>query len=167
MTLKDFIDWLGQNPTWLLCYFAALPLLAVVVGMITKKETYLSQWRYAFSGLIYLACIPGIFAVALSAYFFLFERRSILDMNLYVQVLPFLVMMLTLWIIRRYLPFEYIPGFQKISGLMLMIFCTLALMWFIDRTRIVVFSYLPFQYLLGIFAVILAAMAWGWKRFFS
>ena len=167
MTLQQFFDWLGNHPTPLLIYFFSLPVCAVIVGTITQKETYNSNWRYVFSGLIYLACIPGIFAVALSAYFFLFERRSILDTNVYTQVLPFFVMILTLWLIRRYLPFQFIPGFDKISGLMLMIFCALALMWFVDRTHIMVFSYLPFQYVIGIFIVLLLAMVYGWKRFFS
>ena len=48
-----------------------------------------------------------------------------------------------------------------------MIFGTISLMWFLDRTRIVVFSYLPFQYLLGIFAVLFVAIYLGWKRFFG
>ncbi len=166
MTLQDLFVWLGQHPTPLLAFFGALPLGAVVLGGITKNKTYESNWRYGYSVLVYLVCVPGIFAVALSVYFFLFERRSILQTDVLTQILPVAVMLLTLWLIRRSLPFEVIPGFKKISGLMLLIFCALSLMWFIDRTRIMVFSYLPFQYLLGIFAVLLALMVYGWNRFF-
>ncbi len=166
MTLQDLFVWLGQNPMPLLVFFGALPLGAILLGAITKNKTYDSNWRYGYSALVYLACVPGIFAVALSVYFFLFERRSILQTDIYTQVLPVAAMLLTLWIIRRSLPFNFIPGFKKISGLMLMIFCALSLMWFIDRTRIMVFSYLPFQYLLGIFGVLLGLMVYGWNRFF-
>ena len=76
-------------------------------------------------------------------------------------------MILTLWLIRRNVSLQFIPGFKSLSGLMLMIFGTISLMWFLDRTRIVVFSYLPFQYLLGIFAVLFVAIYLGWKRFFG
>jgi hypothetical protein len=166
MTLQDFFIWLGQNPITLLAFFGAMPLAAIFLGGITKNKTYDSSWRYGYSALVYLVCVPGIFAVALSVYFFLFERRSILQTDVFIQVLPVAVMLFTLWIIRRSLPFNVIPGFKKISGLMLMIFCALSLMWFIDRTHIMVFSYLPFQYLLGIFGVLLALMVYGWNRFF-
>jgi uncharacterized membrane protein YsdA (DUF1294 family) len=166
MTLQDLFVWLGQHPAPLLAFFALLPLSALLLGLITKNKTYNSDWRYGYSALVYLACVPGIFAVALSAYFFLFERRSILQTDVFTQVLPVAVMLFTLWIIRRSLPFAAIPGFKKISGLMLMIFCALSLMWFIDRTHIMVFAYLPFQYLLGIFGVLLGLMVYGWNRFF-
>jgi hypothetical protein len=166
MTLQDFFVWLGHNPMPLLAFFASLPLSAILLSVITKNKTYDSNWRYGYSALVYLACVPGIFAIALSIYFFLFERRSILQTDVFTQVLPVAVMLLTLWIIRRSLPFNVIPGFKKISGLMLMIFCALSLMWFIDRTHIMVFSYLPFQYLLGIFGVLLGLMVYGWNRFF-
>lgn len=166
MTLQDLFGWLGQHPTPLIVFFVALPLAAIGLGFVTKNKTYESNWRYGYSALVYLVCVPGIFAVALSVYFFLFERRSILQTDVLTQILPVAVMLFTLWIIRRSLPFEVIPGFKKISGLMLMIFCALSLMWFIDRTRIMVFSYLPFQYLLGIFAVLLGLMVYGWNRFF-
>jgi membrane protein implicated in regulation of membrane protease activity len=77
-------------------------------------------------------------------------------------------MLLTLWLIRRnVVSFDYIPGFQKLSGLVLMIFATIAIMWIVDRTHIVVFSYLKFEYVLVIFAVLLVVMLWGWRKLFN
>jgi hypothetical protein len=167
MTLQQFINNLGQSPDVLLMYFGALPLAALLIGFVAQEHSGQPPWNYFFAVLIYLACVPGVFAVALNVYLFLFERRSIFDFDLYTQILPFFVMLLTLWLIRRVVSFDYIPGFQKLSGLVLMIFATLSLMWIVDRTRIMVFSYLRFEYVLVIFAVLLAFMLWGWRRLFS
>lgn len=167
MTLQQLIDRLGDNPQLLLIYFGALPLVAFFAGLMGRNEGHLAPWKYFYAVLIYLACIPGIFAVALNVYLFLFERRSIFEFDIYTQILPFFVMLLTLWLIRRNVPFDYIPGFDKISGLVLMIFATISVMWIVDRTRIMVFSYLPFGYVLGIFAGLLVLMLLGWRRFFG
>jgi hypothetical protein len=59
---------------------------------------------------------------------------------------------------------DRIPGFDKLSGLVMMICAALAIMWFIDRTRIVVFSYMPFQSVLLIFAGLLLVIRLGWSR---
>jgi hypothetical protein len=37
-------------------------------------------------------------------------------------------------------------------------------MWFVDRIRIIVFSYMPIQYLLLIFLVLLFLIRFGWRR---
>ena len=167
VTLQQLIDQLGGRPQWLIAYFLALPLIAGLAGLMAKNEGHLSPWKYLYSVLIYAACVPGIFSVALNVYLFLFERRSIFQFDIYSQILPFFVMLLTLWIISRNVSFAYIPGFDKISGLVLMIFATISLMWIVDRTHLVVFSYLRFEYVLGIFAVLLLLMLYGWKRIFG
>jgi len=143
-------------------------LMAFLAGLLGKNEGHLPPWNYFYTFLIYLICIPGIFSVTLNVYLFLFERRSIFDFNIYTQILPFFSMFLTLWLIRRnVVSFDYIPGFQKLSGLVLMIFATIALMWIVDRTRIVVFSYLKFEYVLVIFALLLVLLLWGWRKLFG
>lgn len=167
MNLQEFVSWLGQSPDFLILYFVGIPLLALLCGVLGRNEGHLSPWREVYAVLVYLVCVPGIFAVTLNIYLFLFERRSIFQTDLYTQIIPILVMILTLWLIRRNVSLQFIPGFKSLSGLMLMIFGTISLMWFLDRTRIVVFSYLPFQYLLGIFAVLFVAIYLGWKRFFG
>ncbi|MFN8345434.1 MAG: hypothetical protein U0X91_10545 [Spirosomataceae bacterium] len=168
MTLQQFFDRIGEHPDWVLFYFAVLPLMALLAAWLGKNEGHLPPWHYFYAFLIYLSCIPGVFAIALNVYLFLFERRSIFDFNIYTQILPILSMLFTLWLIRRNVVFfDYIPGFQKLSGLVLMIFATIAIMWIVDRTRIVVFSYLKFEYVLGIFVVLLLLMLWGWRKLFN
>jgi hypothetical protein len=70
----------------------------------------------------------------------------------------------TIIVIRRNVNLSLIPGFDKISGLWFMLFATMFFMWLLEKIRIVVFSYLPFQYLIGIFAILFALIYLGWKK---
>ena len=167
MTLRELFELLAQNPIYLLGYFGLLPFTALLASWLGKGEGHLSPWKYLYATLIYLICIPGVFAVTLSIYLFLFERRSIFDTDVYTQILPVVSMLLTLWLIRANVDLDQIPGFQKLSGLITMITATLAFMWLIDRTHIYVFSYLPFPQALLIFAGLFLVVRFGWSRFFG
>lgn len=167
MTLRDFFNLLGNNPAYILFYFAIIPVAALLANLLGKGEGNLSPWKYLYSILIYAVCVPGIFAVTLSVYYFLFEKRSILDTDVYIQILPIISMVLTLLIIRRNADFDYIPGFDKLSGLMTMIAATLGIMWFIDRTHIYAITYLRFEVVLLIFGILLLLIRFGWSTIFA
>ncbi len=164
MTLRMFFQLLDNNPVIVFFYFLAIPLSAFLAGWLGKGEGHLSPWRTLYSALVYLSVIPAVFAFFLTVYMFLFERRSILDTNIYTQILPILSMILTLWLIRRNVRFEYIPGFDRLSGLFVMVAAVLMLMWGFDRTRLLVFSYMPFHYVIIIFLAILIGIRWSWSR---
>lgn len=167
MTLADFFQKIADNPAYIIFYFTIIPVTALLAGWLGKGEGHISPWKYLYSTLIYMVSVPGIFAVTLSIYFFLFERRSIMQTDVFVQILPIVSMIATLLIIRRNVRLEYIPGFDKLSGLIMMITSTLAIMWFVDRTRIIAFTYIPFQYVILIFIGLLVAIRIGWKRLFA
>jgi hypothetical protein len=167
MTLRECIALLGENGTYVVFYFLLMPVVALIAGFMGKGEGHLSPWKYFYSTLIYAVCIPGIFAITLSVYLFLFERISIFDSNVYTQILPVISMLGTLFIIRQNVSFDDIPGFGKISGLTMMIASTILIMWFVDKTHIIVFSYLPISTLLFIFLVLLFVIRFGWKTLLS
>ena len=136
MTLKEFFDLLADNPILILAYFGLIPFTAFIAGMLGKGEGHINPWKYLYSSLIYLVCVPGIFAFTLSVYLFLFERRSIFDTDVYTQILPILSMVATLLIIGKNVSLERIPGFDKLSGLVIMVTTVMTLMWVLDKTRI-------------------------------
>ena len=78
MTLQAFFESISQNPTPAIGYMLFVPLTAGLASLFAKNEGHLSPWKFLYSGLIYLSTIPGIFALALNAYLFLFERQPIL-----------------------------------------------------------------------------------------
>lgn len=164
MTLEELFQRLADNPAYILFYFAIIPFAALLAGWLSKGEGHLSPWKYLYSALIFLVSVPGIFAVTLSVYFFLFEKRPILQTDVYTQIVPVLSMVITLLTIKRNVSLDYIPGFDKLSGLITMITASLAIMWFIDRTRIWVVSFVRFEVVIGIFIVLLIVIRFGWKK---
>ncbi len=167
MTLKAFFELLAANPFLILAFFILIPVTAALAMIMGKNEGHLSPWKYLYSTLIYLVCIPGIFSITLSIYVFLFEKRSIFDTDIYTQILPIVSMIATLLLIQKNVRLERIPGFGKMSGLLMMITAALTVMWIVDKTRILVFSYLPFQYVLLIFAGLMLIFRLGFSQMFS
>jgi hypothetical protein len=166
MTLRTLFSQLSVEPQLLLLFFGIIPFTALLAGILGKGEGHVSPWKELYALLIYLVCVPGVFAVALSVYLFLFERRRILDTDVYIQIVPVLSMILTLFFIRRNIDFDNIPGFGRISGLMTLIAATLIAMWLIDKTHIIAFVNIPVHYLLVIFAGLFMAIRFGMGALF-
>jgi len=167
MTLAEFFEMVGRNPSIVLFYFLALPLTAFLAGVLGRGEGHLSPWKYLYSTIIYLVSVPGIFAVTLNVYLHLFERRSIMDANLYTQVLPILLMLFTFWIVSKNVKIDQIPGFHKLSGLVMIIVAVLMIMWILEKTHIIAITFLPFQYVILIFLALFLAIRFGVKRTMS
>ncbi len=167
MTLRAFFDLVAENPFYLLVFFLLLPFTAILAGWLGREEGHLSPWKYLYSFLVYAVSVPGIFALTLNIYLFLFERQSIWDLNLYTQVLPVVSMIATLLIIKKNVSLDAVPGFDRLSGLLIVIFVALCILWFIDRTRILVFSYLPVSQAFLIFLALLFALMFGVRRAFK
>lgn len=143
MTVQEFFNYVHDHPQLALYFYLGVPVFALIISWISEPQGYQEPWKYLYSVLIYAACIPGIFAVTLNIYFFFWERRSLMDSEILVQWMPVLSMIATLIIIRRYVSFDAIPGFDKLSGLMTMIAVLLTMMWILDRTHIYAFTYMP------------------------
>jgi hypothetical protein len=167
MTLGRFFDVVSADPSVILFYFVALPMTAFLASVFGKGEGHLSPWKYLYSLLIYLAAIPGIFALTLSAYLFLFERTPIMETNIYTQILPVFCMLITFWLIRKNVNLRDVPGFDKINGLILMITILICLMWILEKTHIWVITFLPFYQFVLFFIVLLILVRLGWRRMFS
>lgn len=165
MTLGDFLNVCSANESIVLFYFLALPLTALLAWVFGKGQGHESPWKYLYSALVYLACIPGIFAITLSVFLLLFERNgSILDANMHTQILPVISMFATLWLIRRNVDFDFIPGFGKITTLVLLLTALIALFWILERTHIFVISIMPIEYFIALFVVILVILRFGMKK---
>ena len=166
MTLREFFNLLDDpaNATLVLSIFAIMPLAAFLLGLLARKEGHLSPWKYIYSAIIYIVSIPGIFAITLNIYLFLFENQSILDTNLYTQVVPIISMIITLIIVNKNVELGWIPGFNRLPGLLMVIASAFAVMWFVDRTRIWMVSFLRFEYVLLIFILLLVVIRFGWNR---
>lgn len=144
MTLAEFFTWCGTHPGWMLGYFLGIPGLTAIAYAFSGGEAHLSPWRYLFAGLIYLVAIPGIFALVLNIYLFLFERRSVMDTNLFTQVLPVLSMAATFVLVGKRVQLGQVPGMDRLSSLSLVLGILIVLLWIIDRTHIFAITFMPF-----------------------
>lgn len=164
MTLQQAIEWLGQHPGLAIFYLFAPFLTAVLAGILGKGEGHLSPWKYLYAIIVYAGCIPGVFAFALNIYLFLFERISIFSFDIYTQILPIISMFATIFVVRRNVDLRAVPGFNNLSGLVTIISAALCFMWFLDRTHIMIFSYMPFWQLGLILLGLVVLIRYGWSR---
>ena len=167
MTLQEFFNLLADHPFWIVSYFLLVPFTALLASIMGKGEGHLEPWTYLYSFLIYMVCIPGIFAVTLSVYLFVFERRSIFQTDIYTQILPIFSMVATLLLIRKNVDLNDVPGFDKITGFIMMIFALFAIFWVLDKTHIWVVSFMPFWQGILMFIGLLLLFRWGWGRITS
>ena len=164
MTVRELFDYLGSNPQYLLYYFIALPVIAWIIGIVADDKSGRSPWKEMYMLVLYGVMIPGVFALFFNLYLFLFENNTIYSFDIYIQILPIISMIVTLFIIKRFVSFNYIPGFDRLSGLIMVISSIIMLLWIADRFRIVAFTHLPFYYIILIFIGLLIAINWGIKK---
>lgn len=168
MTLRELFDYLNANPVTVVGYFLLILVTALLAGLMGRGEGHLSPWKYLYSAIVYLVCVPGIFATALAVYLFLFEQGgSIFNLNLLTQVLPIGAMLATLAVVRRNVAFGYIPGFGKLTDLIMTIVTVFVLMYFLNRLHLVAWVYVPVQWLLLIVISLLLIVRFGLKRLTS
>jgi hypothetical protein len=137
MTVRELALMAGDYPWHVVSIFVTLPLLSLVVGLFHGQgEGGRGPWRYVYTLLVYAACVPGMFAAVLTAYTLFFTRENLLDVNLLVYLLPIVSMTATLMLIRKNATFDEIPGFDRLSGLMVLIAITFVFVLAIERTRI-------------------------------
>src|SRR5712672_2859018 len=107
MTTRDLIQWAGQHPVLLLLAFVAPPTLAWLAGRLHGKDQgKLPPWKYLYAVLVYLVCVPGMFAGVITAYTLFFRGENLLDANLLVYFLPIASMIATLVLIRKNVSFD-------------------------------------------------------------
>ena len=137
MTLRELLEIAGARPLILLAFFGAPPLAAILLRLVAAGDRVIrSRWRYVYSAVVYMTTIPGLFAAVFVAYSLFFVRENLLDVNLLVYVLPILSMILTLGIIAASVDMDRLPGFDRLTGLMVMVAVSFLIAFLLERTRI-------------------------------
>jgi len=165
MTLQEFFDLFTASPSLVLYVVLTPPAVALLMNTIPHKKRGLSPVSYLYSFLLYAVTIPGVFVLTLNVYLFLFERQSILELNILTHVLPVFTMILTILLIRRQVNLDIIPGFDRLSGMFTMLAVLMVVLWVVDRTSFRVFSFLPFSLAILLFVGLIVLWRIGWSRF--
>lgn len=126
-----------------------------------------SPYKYFYSVLIYLSCIPGIFIFFIVFYLAVFQRYNILTLSIFTYFLPLISVFFTLIIIRKNVLFRHIPGFKRITGLFGYIICTFIILLILDRLRIFLFFHGSFLIFILIWAAIFIGLKLSTKKIFG
>ncbi len=162
MTIRELTQLAGEQPWVLVAIFVALPLAAWILGQVHRRDIGgAAPWKYFYSILVYLACIPGMFAAVVTGYALFFTKENLLDVNLLVYILPIVSMIATLILIRKSVAFDLVPGFNRLSGLMVMLGCSFAIALAIQKTNIWLFFGGSLEKLLLLAAAVFALLKWG------
>jgi len=162
MTTRDLIQWAGKHSVVLLLAFIVPPVLAWLAGKLHGKDQgKCAPWKYLYAVLVYLVCVPGMFAGVITAYTLFFSGDNLLDANLLVYFLPIASMVATLVLIRKNVSFDDVPGFDRLSGLMVMVACSFVIALVIQKTSIFVFFGGSIEKLFLLAAGVFALLKWG------
>ncbi len=162
MTTRELIHQADQHPVVLASAFVALPVVAWGVGRLHERGSGgAAPWKYFYSVLVYLACVPGMFAGVVTAYALFFTQENLLDSSLLVYFLPLVSMIVTLVFISKSVSFDDVPGFDRLSGLMTMVGCSFAIALVIQKTRIWVAFFGSIEWLFILAAGVFALLKWG------
>lgn len=142
--------------------FVFAPLAAWLCGQLHGRGNGANPpWKYCYSILVYLTCVPGVFAGVLTAYALFFTNENLLDVSFLVYILPIISMIVTLALIRKSVSFEAIPGFERLSGLIVMIGISFAIALMIQKTRIWVVFGGSIDRLILLAIGVFALLKWG------
>lgn len=162
MTTRQLIQ-LADSHLWvILAVFIFPPVAAWLCGRLHGSNSGgNAPWKYCYSLLVYLVCIPGLFSTVLTGYSLFFSKENLLDVNLAVYFLPILSMVVTLVLIHKNVSFDLVPGFDRLSGLMVMMGCSFVIALAIEKTRIWIFFGGSIERLFLLAAGIFALLKWG------
>jgi hypothetical protein len=167
MTARELIHFADRHPFVLASAFVFAPLAAWLCGRWHGPGNGAnSPWKYCYSVLIYLTCVPGMFAGVLTGYALFFTKENLLDVSVVVYLLPILSMIVTLALIRKNVSFEAVPGFDRLSGLLVMIACSFAIALAIQKTRIWLVFGGSIDRLILLAVAVFALLKWGTRLLF-
>lgn len=164
MTAENIIDWLGHYPYLILLYFSVLLAIVLVGKLVVNERNSYSPIRYFYGGLVYAVTLPGILSSMLLLYSLFFLQLNLLQLNLFTYYLPVLFMVLTLFIINKTLRLKNLPGFNRLSGLVLLIAGAMLITYILQRMFFGVFFIGQFTYLIAFFGIIFIALKTGWNK---
>jgi hypothetical protein len=162
MTVRELIGLVGEQPQVVLAAFLFPPLIVWILGRIHGRGNgERSPWKYIYALLIYLSVVPGMCVLVLTAYILFFTGESLLDVNLVVYGLPIVSMIATLAVMRAHVDFDAVPGFDRLSGLMVMITISFVFALIIRKTRIWLFFGGSIATFIVFLVAFFALLKWG------
>ena len=166
MTLQDLLNLIDSRPLPTLAYFLSLPLSAWLAGRFHPRgNVHTAPLRYTYSTLLFLTSIPGILAtVALAD---TLSHGRLMQAGVLSELLPIVAMLATIGVVRQQADPRQIPGFQRITGFMLLLALTAFGVFLLTKTRIWIIFGGGIGSLLIAVTVLFFLLKWAFERAFG
>ena len=159
MTLEQLFLHAQQYDLLLLTWFTLLPFLSWISARFTSGfRRHKIRYRW-LSLLVYMAAVPGILALVLTVYALVFTHQNLLRLNLLIYLVPIVSMLTSFYLISRHVKFRDIPGFERLSALLVLLALTFVVILFLLKLRIFVGFFASFWVLL----LLALALFWGFQ----
>lgn len=167
MTISEILGKLETyNMIWMIL-FCAIPLFTWIYGKIIPKGCgILKPHKYVYSVLVYTSTVPGMFAAILCGYSLFMSKTNLLEVNVVLYFLPVISMILTLVVISKSVNTDFIPGFDRLTGLCMILAVTFILALLLMKTRIFVIFGASFMTLIFFVVVMFLILKWGTHKLF-
>ncbi|HEY3320650.1 MAG TPA: hypothetical protein VGP72_09320 [Planctomycetota bacterium] len=166
MTFAELAGWLEHYPWHLLSAIITPPLLCLLLMLAhAKGQGHHAPWKYVYSVLIYWTSVPGMFSAVFTSYLLLFQNADLMKLNVLLFFLPIVSMGVTLALIYRNAgSFDPIPGFDRLSGLMVMLVVSFGIAFALHRMHFGIVFFGDLGSLLLIALVAFGLLKWGARR---
>ena len=160
----DLVSNLQAFRTPLLIGMLLLPVATWVGGTIAKRVSEATAAKF-LSVPIYLAVVPGTCCTLVVAYLLLIARVNILrEIDLLLCAGPIISMIVTLVVISKIASFDDIPGFDRLSGLIIMVSVAFTIVYILSRLRFFVVFFASFTTLIILFVILLIILNVGLSK---
>ncbi len=163
MTTQDLINLFSANQYYVLAYFVMILVLAAFVTFAVNREN-IGNLKYLLSFLVYAVAIPGILAILLVLYQLLMLRTNVLNVSIIAYFVPIIAMICTLLLLNRKVKLEKLPGFQRLSGLVIIIAIAFIIIFILQRTYFGVLILGGLVQVLLVFGVLMLALRMAAKK---
>lgn len=165
MTISQIIDAISGYGVFIIIIFVIIPLAAFAYGKAVGKEKAVqSPHKYIYSFLIYLSSVPGMFSLVLCAYALFILKANLLEVNIVVYFVPIISMIATIILIRKNVDLNYVPGFDRLYGLFIVLGATFTIALMILQTRIFLFFGSSIMTLVIFVVILYLALQWGMDK---
>jgi len=166
MSIQSIIEFLGNHQIAVLIYFISVTLISFVAVKMVNKENF-GILKYLFCALVYAVTIPGVLAIFLTLYALLFLRANFLNLDLLVFILPIVVMGISLFFLNKKIHMKQVPGFDKLSSLIIIIAITFGLIFLIQKMFIGIIFFSGFMPIVVLFVIIFVVLKMAWNKLSS
>ena len=166
-SLLELIHTAAPYRPWIVAALVALPLVTWGAGLVLRRMSRRGAAIF-LSVPIHLAVIPGVAMALTLGYVLFFVRGNVLaELDAVLVLGPVASMGFTLLAASRVMRFEEIPGFDRLSGLMLLSALAFALAYLIYRLAFRVFFFSPLITLVLLFVAAFAGLRFAGRRAFG